>query len=48
MPKVTPSRQQYLDIKAQHPDAIVFFASVIFTRPLTMMPTRQPKRWIWS
>ena len=25
MPKVTPSRQQYLDIKAQHPDAIVFF-----------------------
>ena len=23
--KVTPSRQQYLDIKAQHPDAIVFF-----------------------
>jgi DNA mismatch repair protein MutS len=22
---VTPSRQQYLDIKAQHPDAIVFF-----------------------
>ncbi|MCA9934577.1 MAG: DNA mismatch repair protein MutS, partial [Anaerolineales bacterium] len=27
MPKsrITPSRQQYLDIKAQHPDAIVFF-----------------------
>ena len=25
MAKVTPSRQQYLDIKAQHPDAIVFF-----------------------
>ncbi|MCA9987187.1 MAG: DNA mismatch repair protein MutS [Anaerolineales bacterium] len=25
MPKVTPSRQQYLDIKAQHPDAILFF-----------------------
>jgi DNA mismatch repair protein MutS len=23
--KVTPSRQQYLDIKAQYPDAIVFF-----------------------
>jgi DNA mismatch repair ATPase MutS len=23
--KVTPSRRQYLDIKAQHPDAIVFF-----------------------
>lgn len=23
--QVTPSRQQYLDIKAQHPDAIVFF-----------------------
>ena len=23
--KVTPSRQQYLNIKAQHPDAIVFF-----------------------
>ncbi|MCP5097051.1 MAG: DNA mismatch repair protein MutS [Chloroflexi bacterium] len=23
--KVTPSRKQYLDIKAQHPDAIVFF-----------------------
>lgn len=23
--KITPSRQQYLDIKAQHPDAIVFF-----------------------
>jgi DNA mismatch repair protein MutS len=23
--KVTPSRQQYLDVKAQHPDAIVFF-----------------------
>ncbi len=23
--KVTPSRQQYLDIKAQHPDAILFF-----------------------
>ncbi|UCC51725.1 MAG: DNA mismatch repair protein MutS [Anaerolineaceae bacterium] len=23
--RVTPSRQQYLDIKAQHPDAIVFF-----------------------
>ncbi|MFN2160954.1 MAG: DNA mismatch repair protein MutS [Candidatus Promineifilaceae bacterium] len=23
--KVTPSRQQYLEIKAQHPDAIVFF-----------------------
>jgi hypothetical protein len=22
---VTPSRQQYLDVKAQHPDAIVFF-----------------------
>jgi DNA mismatch repair protein MutS len=25
MPKVTPVRQQYLQIKAQHPDAIVFF-----------------------
>ncbi len=25
MSKVTPSRQQYLDIKAQHPDAIVLF-----------------------
>ncbi len=25
MPKVTPSRQQYLDIKAQYPDAIVLF-----------------------
>lgn len=25
MPKVTPSRKQYLDIKAQYPDAIVFF-----------------------
>jgi DNA mismatch repair protein MutS len=25
MAKVTPSRQQYLDIKAQHPDAIVMF-----------------------
>ncbi len=25
MPKLTPSRQQYLDIKAQHPDAIVLF-----------------------
>ncbi|MHB8749318.1 MAG: DNA mismatch repair protein MutS [Aggregatilineales bacterium] len=25
MPKLTPSRQQYLDIKAQHPDAIVMF-----------------------
>jgi DNA mismatch repair protein MutS len=25
MPKVSPSRQQYLDIKAQHPDAIVLF-----------------------
>jgi DNA mismatch repair protein MutS len=24
-PKITPSRQQYLDIKAQYPDAIVFF-----------------------
>ena len=23
--KVTPSRQQYLNVKAQHPDAIVFF-----------------------
>ncbi|MCB9418913.1 MAG: DNA mismatch repair protein MutS [Ardenticatenaceae bacterium] len=23
--KITPSRQQYLDVKAQHPDAIVFF-----------------------
>ena len=23
--KITPSRQQYLDIKAQHPEAIVFF-----------------------
>ena len=23
--KVTPSRRQYLNIKAQHPDAIVFF-----------------------
>ena len=22
---VTPSRQQYLDVKVQHPDAIVFF-----------------------
>jgi DNA mismatch repair protein MutS len=22
---VTPSRQQYLDVKAQYPDAIVFF-----------------------
>ena len=22
---VTPSRQQYLDVRAQHPDAIVFF-----------------------
>ena len=25
MPKVTPLRQQYLDVKRQHPDAIVFF-----------------------
>jgi DNA mismatch repair protein MutS len=25
MPKVTPVRKQYLQIKAQHPDAIVFF-----------------------
>ena len=25
MAKVTPSRQQYLDIKAQHPDCILFF-----------------------
>ena len=25
MPKVTPLRKQYLQIKAQHPDAIVFF-----------------------
>ncbi len=25
MPKVTPVRRQYLQIKAQHPDAIVFF-----------------------
>jgi DNA mismatch repair protein MutS len=25
MPKVTPMRKQYLQIKAQHPDAIVFF-----------------------
>ncbi|HDQ72467.1 MAG TPA: DNA mismatch repair protein MutS [Chloroflexi bacterium] len=25
MPKVTPVRQQYLQIKAQHPDALVFF-----------------------
>ncbi|HUX75885.1 MAG TPA: DNA mismatch repair protein MutS [Anaerolineae bacterium] len=25
MPKVTPVRQQYLQIKAQHPDAVVFF-----------------------
>ncbi len=25
MPKVSPSRQQYLDIKAQHPDALVLF-----------------------
>jgi len=25
MTKVTPLRQQYLDIKRQHPDAIVFF-----------------------
>jgi DNA mismatch repair protein MutS len=25
MAKITPSRQQYLDIKAQHPDAIVLF-----------------------
>ena len=24
-PKITPSRQQYLDVKAQYPDAIVFF-----------------------
>ncbi|RKX23707.1 MAG: DNA mismatch repair protein MutS, partial [Candidatus Zixiibacteriota bacterium] len=25
MPKTTPVRKQYLQIKAQHPDAIVFF-----------------------
>lgn len=25
MSQITPSRQQYLDIKAQHPDAILFF-----------------------
>jgi DNA mismatch repair protein MutS len=23
--KITPSRRQYLDVKRQHPDAIVFF-----------------------
>jgi len=43
--KHTPMMQQYLRIKAQHPDILLFYRMGIFTNFFTKMPARRRNCW---
>lgn len=45
MAKYTPMIQQYLDIKAQYPDAFYFFVLAIFTKCFLTMQSKRRRNW---
>ena len=45
MAEMTPMMRQYLEIKEQNKDAILFFAWGIFTRCSTRTPSPRPRNW---
>ena len=46
MAELSPMMQQYLEIKKQHKDEILFYRIGDFTRCSLRMPSQRPKSWI--
>lgn len=47
MAELTPMMRQYMEIKEQNPDSILFSVWVTSTRCSAPTPARRPASWIW-
>lgn len=47
MAELTPMMRQYMDVKEQNPDSLLFFRLGIFTRCSAPTPAPPLRSWIW-